>query len=83
LCRELGISRQLLYGWREQAERAEQKRFLHTELRLRAENARLKKLVVEKSLEADFFKGALHKIEALRRSGSGSGATASGPKSGN
>ena len=81
LCRELGISRQLLYQWRASAERDRQRR------RKRAvsqgqENARLKKLLAEKTLEADFFKGAFERIEVLRRSASGSGETASSPRSG-
>ena len=47
------------------------------------ENARLKKLLAEKTLEADFFKGAFERIEALRRSASASGETASTPRCGN
>lgn len=78
LCRELGISRQLLYQWRASAERARQKQGK----RLSEENARLKKLLARKTLEVDFFKGAFERIEALRRSGGGSGETASTRRSG-
>jgi len=37
----------------------------------------LKRVVADKKLEADFFKGALQKIGARRQSGSNSGETAS------
>ena len=76
LCRELGISRQLLYQWRASAARERLKQRKRS-AGLAQENARLKKLLAEKSLEVDFFKGVFEKIEALRRSGSISGATAS------
>jgi len=36
----------------------------------------------EKALEVDFFKGALQKVEARRRSGKSSGETASTSRSG-
>ena len=81
LCRELGISRQLLYQWRGSAERDRQRQRKRS-LTLGQENARLKKLLAEKSLELDFFKGAFEQIEALRRSASISGETASSPRSG-
>jgi transposase-like protein len=83
LCRELGISRQLLHQWSKTAERAEHKRFLSTEQNLRQENERLKKALVRKTLEADFLKAACAKVEALRQSHTGSGETASGVPSGN
>jgi transposase-like protein len=82
LCRELGVSRQLLYQWRETAERERQERSEAVQRRLSKENAQLKKLLVKRSLEADFFKGAFEKVEALRRTSTGSGATASTPRSG-
>jgi hypothetical protein len=47
------------------------------------ENLELKKALLKKTLEVDFFKTALGKVEALSRSSSGSGATASGKPSGN
>lgn len=82
LCLELGISRQLLYQWRDGAERDRERQLSGKLWRMREENARLKKVVVEKTLEADFFKGAFEQVEALRRSSSESGATASSPRSG-
>ena len=42
----------------------------------------LKRLLAEKTLEVDFFKGALQKIEARRQNKAGSGGKASTPKSG-
>jgi transposase-like protein len=50
---------------------------------LRQENWRLKQALADKTLEVDFFKGALHKIEARRRPNTKPGATTSTPKSGN
>jgi hypothetical protein len=41
------------------------------------ENRQLKQLLAERTLEVDFFKGSLQKIAARRRSGGGSGETAS------
>ena len=87
LSKELGVQRHLLYQWRDQLDPLdvddgpppENPR----ESTLRKEVRQLKRLLGEKSMEVDFFKGALQKVEALRRSSSGSGATASGPKSGN
>ena len=51
------------------------------ERELRVQVAQLKRLVADKTLEADFFKGALQKVEARRRSSGGSGGMASTTKS--
>jgi transposase-like protein len=82
LCRELGISRQLLYLWREDQQRQHQKQFQNAEQRLRQENTQLRKALVKKTLEVDFLKAACEKVEALRRTATGSGETASGKPSG-
>lgn len=82
LCRELGISRQLLYGWRESQQREQRKQLQNTEQRLRQENAQLRKALLKRTLEVDFLKAACEKVEALRRSATGSGETASGKPSG-
>lgn len=82
LCRELGISRQLLYQWRDTERREEQKQSQGVEQRLRQENAQLKKALAKRTLEVDFLKAACAKVEALRRTATGSGATASGKPSG-
>jgi predicted RNase H-like nuclease (RuvC/YqgF family) len=49
---------------------------------LRKEIRDLKRVLAEKAMELDFFKGALQKVEARRRSGSGSGEVVSTTKSG-
>jgi len=83
LSRELGVSRQTLYTWRDQAEGAEvtPKPNVSQEAELRQQIARLKRLLAEKTLEVDFFKGAFEKVEARRRNSSDSGGTASGSTS--
>ena len=86
LSEELGVSRRLLYRWRHQLDpvegRQEPPPESPRESTLRKENHQLKRVLAEKTLEVDFFKGALQKIEARRRSNSGSGGTASTTKSG-
>lgn len=82
LCRELGISRQLLYQWRDTEQREQQKQLEGAEQRLRQENAQLKKALAKKTLEVDFLKAACEKVGALRQASTGSGATASGKLSG-
>jgi transposase-like protein len=83
LCRELGISRQLLHQWKARQQREQQKQSRSTEYRLRRENAELKKLLGQKTLETDFLKAACEKVAALRQAHTGSGETASGKSSGN
>lgn len=84
LCREMRISRQLLYQWRDRLEREKQKldpARARVE-QLRQENAALQRSLADKTLQLDFLRGALQKVEALGQAGSGSGETASTPKSG-
>ena len=83
LCRELGISRQLLYSWRDVQQRDREKQRQGTEQRLRQENLQLKKALAKKTLEVDFLKAACGKVEALRQASTSSGETASGKRSGN
>jgi len=83
LCRELGISRQLLYQWRKSEQREQRKRSLGAEQRLRQENEQLKKALVRRTLEVDFLKAACAKVAAQRQPNTGSGETASGKPSGN
>ena len=52
------------------------------ETTLRKEVSRLKRALAEKTLEVDFFKGALQKVEARRQRSGNSGGTASTPRSG-
>ncbi len=83
LADELGVHRRLLYNWRDQAlADAAPPGQTSTERQLRRQNAELKRLLAEKTLEADFFKGALQKVEARRRPTSAPGETPSTTKSG-
>jgi len=80
LSRELGIHRRLLYKWRDQLEPIEDNvgpPANSRERELRQQVAQLKRVVADKTLEADFFRGALQKIEARRQSKDNSGGTAS------
>lgn len=76
LSEELGVSRRLLYRWRDQLDPIEDRQEpteSPRESTLRKENHQLKRVLAEKTLEVDFFKGALQKVEARRRSSVGSG----------
>ena len=85
LAKELGVSRRLLYTWREKLEptaSGEGPPGNAREATLRNEVSRLKRVLAEKTLEVDFFKGALHKVKARRQRNDDSGAPASTPTSG-
>ena len=83
---ELGVHRRLLYQWRDRldgVDNAEESPPGNSrESTLRQEINQLKRVLAEKTLEVDFFKGALQKVEARRQSNSGSGGRGSTPKSG-
>ena len=72
--------------WYEESERVEVGKEQPTEKsresRLRREISDLKRLFAEKTLEVDFFKGALQKVEVRHRLSSGSGEQASTTTSG-
>jgi transposase len=85
LSAELGIDRTQLYKWRKAMEATDdgfgppansQERELRKEIR------ELRRVLGEKVLEADFFKGALQKVEARRQNSGGSGGTGSSSTSG-
>jgi len=85
LAKELGVHRRMLYRWRDQLEPVEKKAGAPPqsgEARLRHEVNQLKRALAEKTLEVDFFKGALQKIEARRQPQDVTGAKASTTKSG-
>ena len=85
LAKELGIHRRMLYRWRDQldpVDRGEGPAHNSREATLRQEVSRLKQVLAEKTLEVDFFKGALQKIEARRQQQDVTGAKASTTKSG-
>jgi transposase len=80
LSEELGVHRRLLYKWRDQLEPIEDGQGPPAdsqERELRQQVSRLKRLVADKTLEVDFFKGALQKVEARRQSTDNTGGTAS------
>jgi transposase-like protein len=86
LTKELGVSRRQLYRWRDEMDpEAEvgkppgQKSRVST---LRKEVNHLKRVLAEKTLEVDFFRSALQKVEARRQPSSRSGEKASTSKSG-
>ena len=84
LARELGIDKRLLYDWRARAaDLSDQRAPTNRKTRqLENENQELKRLLAEKTLEVDFFKGALQKVAARRQQSSAHGETASTTKSG-
>ena len=88
LAQELGITRDLLYRWRGQLEGTPQVETPSKptaddprDAKLREENSLLKRALVEKSQEVDFFKSALQKVEARRQLNKASGARASTTRS--
>ena len=68
LAQELGLHRRLLYKWRDQLEPVEQGEPVPSTPELRQQVRQLKRLLAEKSMEVDFFKGAATVIGGSRRS---------------
>jgi transposase len=84
LSQELGVHRRLLYQWRDQSEAFESEESPSENSRestLRKEISQLKRVLADKTLELDFFKGALQKVEARRRNSDMTGEKASTTKS--
>jgi transposase-like protein len=85
LAKELHVSRTQLYRWRDELDPEipgmTEPRGTRAST-LRKEVNHLKRVLAEKTLEVDFFKSALQKVEARRRLSSKSGAKASTTKSG-
>ena len=85
LAKELDVHRRMLYRWRDQLDPAEKNEGPpqnSREATLRKKVDQLQRALAEKTLEVDFFKGALQKIEARRQQQDESGAKASTTKSG-
>ena len=81
LAKELDVPRRLLYRWQLRLEGP----VVPVAPRypgLEDENRQLKQLLAERTLEVDFFKGALQKIAARRPADGGTGETASTTKCG-
>ena len=68
LAKELGIDRSVLYHWRNHLKMIEGGAADSPVRELRRQIRELKRVVADKTLEADFFKGALQKVEARRQS---------------
>jgi transposase len=84
LSQELGVHRRLLYQWRDQSEvfqSEESPPGNSRESTLRKEISQLQRVLAEKTLELDFFKGALQKVEARRQNSGIAGEKASTTKS--
>jgi transposase-like protein len=81
LAEELGVHRRLLYRWRDQLDAVDNGEGPSAERRrestLRKEVSQLKRLLADKTLEVDFFKAALQKVEARRQGSGNAGAKAS------
>jgi len=79
LAQELGVDRRMLYRWRAQLDPEEgtASGVPSFEPNQPQEIKHLKQLLAEKTLEVDFFKGALHKVGARRQRKDNSGGTTS------
>jgi transposase len=86
LAQELGVTRRCLYKWRAKLDLVgpgeEWARPNTHEGFYRKQAQQLKRLLAEKTLEVDFFRGALQKVEARRQRSGASGARASTTRSG-
>jgi len=85
LARELGVRPRCLYKWPAKLEAIEPgdetaRPSTHAAA-CRKENQRLKRLLAEKTLELDFFTGALQKVEARRPRSGETGETESTSRS--
>ena len=86
LAKELGVSRRVLYQWRDEGKHgggeARLRKPRDRERELRRQLEKTKRLLGEKTMEVDFFRGALQKIEARRRNNENTGGAASTTKFG-
>ena len=88
LAAELGVERKSLYLWREQLDpesvirRPPGRPARSRATELEKEVTRLKRVLADKTLELDFFKGALQKVTARRRQSKNSGGKTSTTTSG-
>jgi hypothetical protein len=88
LAEELGVERKSLYLWREELDpesvvkRKPGPPAKSREAELEEEVARLKRVLADKTLELDFFKGALQRVEERRRQSNSTGGKTSTTRSG-
>jgi Transposase len=83
LAQELGVSRKTLYEWKD-SQLGRRKRASEPEPRekkLEKEIQQLKEALANRSLEVDFFKGALQRVRARRQGNTATGGEASTTKS--
>ena len=87
LAQELGVTRRCLYKWQAKLDHLkpgeEAPRTNSHESSYRQQVHQLKRLLAEKAMEVDFFKGALQKVEARRQKKDGTGGMTSTTKSEN
>jgi transposase len=85
LAKELGVGRRCLYKWQSKLDHLkpgeEAPRTNSHESSYRQQVHQLKRLLAEKTMEVDFFKGALQKVEARRQKKGETGEMASTTKS--
>jgi transposase-like protein len=88
LAKELGVERKSMYLWREELDpesvikRKTGPPGKSRAVELEKEVTRLKRVLADKTLELDFFRGALQKIEERRRQNKNSGGKTSTTTSG-
>ena len=86
LAAELDLDRRLMYKWRDQIDPVDKGEWPppqnSRESTLRKEVSQLKRVLADKTVELDFFKGALQKVEARRQQSGVTGGKASTTKSG-
>ena len=88
LAEELGVERKSLYLWREQVDpesvisRKPGPPAKSREVELEKEVSGLKRVLADKTLELDFFRGALQKVEERRRQSKNFGGKTSTTTSG-
>ncbi len=84
LAKELGVCVRTLYRWKDRQLGREKKKVREPEPRekkLEGEIHQLKQALAKRTLEVDFFKGALQKVKARRQKSGDSGEMASTTKS--
>ena len=86
LSEELGVHQRFLYTWRDKLDPVDCEEgpppVSTRECTLRTEVSKLKRVLADKTVEVDFFKGALQKVGARRQRRGDSGEKASTTKSG-
>ncbi len=85
LAKELGVCVRTLYRWRDRQLGREKKKVREPEPRekkLEGKIQQLQQALAKRTLEVDFFKGALQKVAARRQRGGNSGEKASTTRSG-